>query len=83
MLGFSVSLDQWTLTTHTTQPSLNMVESLQEVSLEPYTMSRGHSTTYSVSMLVTVREGQIRDMMDSVIAGIIRRVNDDLCSVLQ
>ena len=39
-------------------------------SLEPYTMSRGHSTTYSVSMLVTVREGQIRDMMDSVIAGV-------------
>ena len=33
-------------------------------------MSRGHSTTYSVSMLVTVREGQIRDMMDSVIAGV-------------
>ena len=33
-------------------------------------MSRGPSTTYSVSILVTVREGQIRDMMDSVIAGV-------------
>ena len=35
-------------------------------------MSHGHSTTYSVSMLVYNSQGgpEIRDMMDSVIAGV-------------